>query len=628
MIHPMSLPLALSPSPPRRPRWRRRPVDAGVGGDVLDARRFAGRGTDRDRRPLLARRRQRLRRHDLRVRAAVARLGRGGQPRRARPSIPDARRVRSSTCASRCTRGRRAARTTRGATSAASTSRPRRGAATSARSSCRWPVRAARSGSTATSCRRAPVGTRQGARRGVPDRDSACSRTASWRTARSARRTVRGTTWTAGVGWAGRYIMFVTDTATGNKVTALVDIAAGRVPDDRPRRDLLRFRHVQLPRGRPGHDGRHVPLDGADPHPRHADVHRDHRTVRSAPATAAIRRPIRSPAATRRPTTTPGHRPERHPGERRVGRAAQRHRRRRRAPGPGFMSVIPKPARVGDVFNDQGSYGAFPNTSNLNLESGDPTPNLVLARVGAGGKIRIYNYLGPTHVIADVAGWFGTGGAHTDGTGFTGVVPSRVLDSRPGSAPRAASSRAGETRNDPGGRRRRDPDERRERRGQRHDDRLARFRLRHRVPDGRRPARTRRTSTSCRAACGRTRRSSRSAPAVRSACSSPRRVRTSSSTCSAAYGPGGGRVTTITPERFGRQPRHRNRARPFGEDEVAQHPDRRPRQRPGQRDRGDRQRDGRRTPPRGVSCRRGRPVRRSRRRRTSTSSPARPCRTS
>ena len=78
------------------------------------------------------------------------------------------------------------------------------------------------------------------------------------------------------------------------------------------------------------------------------------------------------------------------------------------------------------MFNDQGSYGASPNTSNINIENGDPTPNLVLARVGAGGKIRIFDYVGPTHVIADVAGWFGTGGANTDGTGFSGVVPARV----------------------------------------------------------------------------------------------------------------------------------------------------------------------------------------------------------
>ena len=70
----------------------------------------------------------------------------------------------------------------------------------------------------------------------------------------------------------------------------------------------------------------------------------------------------------------------------------------------------------------------------------------MLARVGAGGKIRIYNYLGPTNVIADVAGWFGTGGAHTDGSGFTGVVPDRVLDSRVGIGTSARPFAAGETR--------------------------------------------------------------------------------------------------------------------------------------------------------------------------------------
>jgi hypothetical protein len=110
------------------------------------------------------------------------------------------------------------------------------------------------------------------------------------------------------------------------------------------------------------------------------------------------------------------------------------------------MSVIPKPARVGDVFNDQGSYGAYPNTSNLNIEDANPTPNLVLARVGAGGKIRIFDYVGPTHVIADVAGWFGTGGAHLDGSGFSGVVPSRVLDSRIGIGSPASQFAAGQTR--------------------------------------------------------------------------------------------------------------------------------------------------------------------------------------
>ena len=47
-------------------------------------------------------------------------------------------------------------------------------------------------------------------------------------------------------------------------------------------------------------------------------------------------------------------------------------------------------------------------------------PNLVLARVGAGGKIRIYNWWGPTHMVADVAGWFDTGGTQRQRLGIHG----------------------------------------------------------------------------------------------------------------------------------------------------------------------------------------------------------------
>jgi hypothetical protein len=33
-------------------------------------------------------------------------------------------------------------------------------------------------------------------------------------------------------------------------------------------------------------------------------------------------------------------------------------------------------------------------------------PNLVVVKVGAGGKISLYNSGGSTHLVADVAGWF------------------------------------------------------------------------------------------------------------------------------------------------------------------------------------------------------------------------------
>ena len=47
-----------------------------------------------------------------------------------------------------------------------------------------------------------------------------------------------------------------------------------------------------------------------------------------------------------------------------------------------------------------------PNASNLNFTPGQTIPNLVIAKIGTGGQISIYNDTGTTHVIADIAGWF------------------------------------------------------------------------------------------------------------------------------------------------------------------------------------------------------------------------------
>ena len=47
-----------------------------------------------------------------------------------------------------------------------------------------------------------------------------------------------------------------------------------------------------------------------------------------------------------------------------------------------------------------------PLTSNLNFTAGQTIPNLVVAKVGAGGKVSIYNGAGSAHVVADVAGWY------------------------------------------------------------------------------------------------------------------------------------------------------------------------------------------------------------------------------
>jgi len=49
-----------------------------------------------------------------------------------------------------------------------------------------------------------------------------------------------------------------------------------------------------------------------------------------------------------------------------------------------------------------------PHASNLNFGPGETIANLVIAKVGRGGQVSIYNDTGSTHLIADVAGWFRT----------------------------------------------------------------------------------------------------------------------------------------------------------------------------------------------------------------------------
>ena len=255
----------------------------------------------------------------------------------------------------------------------------------------------------------------------------------------------RGATWSGGVGWAGRYILFVTDTATGTKISATPDIGPGAIPTIDLDAVCFGFDTCNYLAGGPGvtagtfhamsptrildtrrwlgiwgpvrsGDGRHPSPDPI--------TRRDEANNHELQVTGRYGVPASGVSAVLLNVTAIS-----------AG-----------APGPGFMSVVPKPPRVGDIFNDQASYGAFPATSNLNIDNGDPVPNLVLARVGAGGKIRISNYLGPTHVIADIAGWFGTGGAHLNGAGFAGVVPERLMDTRNGIGGPATKFAAGEIR--------------------------------------------------------------------------------------------------------------------------------------------------------------------------------------
>jgi len=69
-----------------------------------------------------------------------------------------------------------------------------------------------------------------------------------------------------------------------------------------------------------------------------------------------------------------------------------------------------------------------PLASNLNFGSDRPVSNLVIAKVGEGGMVSLYNSRGSTHLVVDVQGWF------TPDAGYTSVTQSRLLDTRQSSA--------------------------------------------------------------------------------------------------------------------------------------------------------------------------------------------------
>jgi hypothetical protein len=69
-----------------------------------------------------------------------------------------------------------------------------------------------------------------------------------------------------------------------------------------------------------------------------------------------------------------------------------------------------------------------PVTSNLNFTKGQIIPNMVIAAVGPGGTVMFYNGAGTVDVIADLSGYF----TPIAPAGFTGMSPSRVMDTRIG----------------------------------------------------------------------------------------------------------------------------------------------------------------------------------------------------
>jgi hypothetical protein len=69
-----------------------------------------------------------------------------------------------------------------------------------------------------------------------------------------------------------------------------------------------------------------------------------------------------------------------------------------------------------------------PYASNLNFTKGQTVPNLVIVKVGADGKVAMYNDVGNVHLIADVVAWFSA--SSSTGAAATAVRPARLLDTR------------------------------------------------------------------------------------------------------------------------------------------------------------------------------------------------------
>ena len=84
---------------------------------------------------------------------------------------------------------------------------------------------------------------------------------------------------------------------------------------------------------------------------------------------------------------------------------------------------------------------ARPDASNLNFDAGVSVPNLVIARVGADGRVSMSNQNGSVHVAADVQGWF-TG--DTTGSTYVPGDPLRILDTRDGTGGRSTRLGPGE----------------------------------------------------------------------------------------------------------------------------------------------------------------------------------------
>jgi len=84
------------------------------------------------------------------------------------------------------------------------------------------------------------------------------------------------------------------------------------------------------------------------------------------------------------------------------------------SPSGGFITVWPAGERQ-------------PTASNINTVKGNNIPNMVIAKLGTGGKVSLKNSSGTTHLLADVGGYYSSSAG---GQEFTPLQPTRLLDTR------------------------------------------------------------------------------------------------------------------------------------------------------------------------------------------------------
>ncbi len=67
-----------------------------------------------------------------------------------------------------------------------------------------------------------------------------------------------------------------------------------------------------------------------------------------------------------------------------------------------------------------------PTAASMNVAAGQTLSNMVIAKIGANGRVSIYGFAGSADVVVDVMGWFPNGGQ------YTGLTPARLGDTRVG----------------------------------------------------------------------------------------------------------------------------------------------------------------------------------------------------